>query len=119
MLREFLVIRDVGIGLDDVGEGGAGGLEASLDVFATCWIWARISPLPTQLPSRAICPATKIILRAPDRNDLGVGRLAGPDHDVDAVRLNLFTLDRHLFFSHRFLVDRHAGTGVLPLEDLR
>src|SRR5258707_1185038 len=33
----------------------------------TCWIWARMSPLPTQIPcaSRANWPATKIILPVP------------------------------------------------------
>ena len=34
VLGELLVIGDIGIGLDDIGQGGAGGFKAGLDVFA-------------------------------------------------------------------------------------
>ena len=89
MLREFLVIGDIGIGLDDVGEGGAGRFQTGLDVLPTCWIWARMSPLPTQLPcaSRASWPATKICRpAAADGDHMGIGRVAGPHHDMLALR---------------------------------
>ena len=67
VLGELLVVGDEGIGLDDVGESGAGGFETVLMFSPTCWIWARMSPLPTQFPraSRANCPATKIIFPVP------------------------------------------------------
>ena len=33
VLREFFIVGDIGVGLDDVGEGGAGGFEAGLDIL--------------------------------------------------------------------------------------
>src|SRR6516164_2038167 len=50
MLGELRVVGDVGIGLDDVGESGAGGFEAGLDILADLLDLGRISPLPAQLP---------------------------------------------------------------------
>jgi hypothetical protein len=32
---------------------------------------------------------------AAHRDDLRIGRLPRPDHDMDALRLNLLSLDRH------------------------
>jgi hypothetical protein len=67
VLLKLVEAGDIGVGLDDVGEAGAGGFEAVLMFSPTCWIWVRMSPLPTQFPSgsRASCPATKIIFPVP------------------------------------------------------
>ena len=34
VLLELIEVGDIGIGLDDIGQGGAGGFKAGLDVFA-------------------------------------------------------------------------------------
>jgi hypothetical protein len=67
VILKLVKAADVGVGLDNVGEAGAGGFEQVLMFSPTCWIWARMSLLPTQLPSgsRASCPATKIIFPMP------------------------------------------------------
>jgi hypothetical protein len=67
VLGELLVVDDKGVGLGDVGESGASGLKAGLDVLPDLLDLGDMSPLPTQFPraSRANCPATKIIFPAP------------------------------------------------------
>jgi hypothetical protein len=36
-----------GVGLDNVGPGGAGRLQEPVEVLKICFICARMSPLPT------------------------------------------------------------------------
>ena len=56
---KFVEISDEGIGLHDVGPNRTGRLEALVEVFERLFHLARMSPLPTQLPSisRASWPA--------------------------------------------------------------
>ena len=65
MLGELLVIGDIGIGLDDIGQGVAGGFKAGLDVFGDLLELGRHIALADVQPPcvlRANWPATKIIL---------------------------------------------------------
>jgi hypothetical protein len=98
VLGELLEIGHVGVGLDDVGEGGAGRLETGLDVLADLLDLGAHVPLADaialwvagQLPGDKDLPPG-----ATDRHDLAVGRLAGHNPDMHALRLDLFAVDRH------------------------
>src|SRR5262249_8859099 len=50
-LLELVEVGNKGVGLDDVGPSGAGRLQTLVEVLDACSICARMSPLPTQLPS--------------------------------------------------------------------
>src|SRR5580704_3284834 len=98
VLGELLEIGHVGVGLDDVGEGGAGRLETGLDVLADLLDLGAHVPLAdaialwvaAQLPGDKDLPPG-----ATERHDLAVGRLAGHNPDMHALRLDLFAVDRH------------------------
>src|SRR6516162_2137693 len=98
VLGELLVIGDVGIGFDDVGQGSAGRFEAGLDVFANLQdlgphvAFADANPLRV---ARQLAGDENHLAGAADGDDLGVSRLAVDHPDMDALRLNLLSFDRH------------------------
>ncbi len=65
----------------------------------TCSIWARMSPLPTQLPSRSrgVWPATKICRVPPTSidHDLGIQDLVAVFPHMQLVRLDALALGPH------------------------
>src|SRR5215469_2790976 len=98
VLREFRVIGNKSIGLDDIGEGGARRLETGLDVFADLLdLRAHVALADTIAVGVAgKLPGDKDHLpSAADRDDVRIGRVAGPHYDMEALRLNLLALDRH------------------------
>ena len=98
MFREFLVIGDVGVGFDDVGEGGAGRFEAGFDVLPDLLDLGAHVALPHAIAVGVAGELPGDKEHAPgaaDSDDMRVSRLPRPDHDMDALRLDLFPLDRH------------------------
>src|ERR1700730_5310477 len=99
VLGKFLVIGDVSVGLDDVREGGAGRFEAGLDVLPGLLDLGAHVALTDTIAVRGAgeLPGDEDHFPgAADRDGVGIGRVAGPHHDMDAMRLNFLALDRHL-----------------------
>src|SRR5262249_51714710 len=98
VLGEFRVVGDEGVGLDDVGQGGAGSLEASLDVLADLLdLGAHIALADTNAlrVTRQLTGDKDHFAGAADGDDVGIGRVSAAHADMDALRLNLLALDRH------------------------
>src|SRR5260370_41020580 len=98
MLREFLVIGDVSVRLDDVGEGGAGGFETGLDVLADpldLGVHVTLADAIAVGVAGELSGYEDLAAGAADCDDVGIGRGAGPHYDMEALRLNLLALDRH------------------------
>src|SRR6516164_285029 len=99
VLGELRVIGDVGIGLDDVGQGGADGFEAGLDVLADLLDLGAHITLANAHPlrvARQLASNEDHLAGAADGDDVGVPGLAVDHADMDALRLNLLAFDRHL-----------------------
>src|SRR5262249_21731504 len=98
VFREFRVIGDESVGLDDVGEGGTRRFEAGLDVLADL---LDLRPHVALADTIAVGVAGELpgdkhhLPGAADRDDVGIGRVAGPHYDMEALRLDLLALDRH------------------------
>src|SRR5208282_4116438 len=97
-LLKLLEAGDIGIGLDDVGEGGAGGLQAGLDIFPDLLDLGAHITLADTIAVRVAgeLPGDEDHLPgAADRDHLGIGRLARHHPDMDPGGLNLLAFDGH------------------------
>src|SRR5262249_58929205 len=90
-LRERLIVRDEGVGLDNIGPGRAGGLEAGVKVLEGLF---ELRPHVARADDVALSVACKLagdvdrLTRACDRDDVRIGGVPLLGADVPAPRLD-------------------------------
>ena len=93
MLEELLDVGDVGVGLDDVGEGGAGRGERGLDVLAHLTELRAHVAGPDDLAGRAAGELARHEdrLLALDDHHVGVEDVAADDSLAERQRLDVLS----------------------------
>src|ERR1043166_8317463 len=123
-LRERLVVRDEGVGLDNIGPRCAGGLEAGVEVLEGLF---ELRPHVARADDVALCVACQLagdvdrLTGACDRDDVRIGGLPLLHADVHARRLDPVDLHGHALSRSRCsspprmpLRSRHCNRAKLP-----
>src|SRR5215468_4401865 len=97
-LRERLVVRDEGVGLNNIGPSCASGLEAGVEVLESLF---ELRPHVARADDVAVCVACQLagdvdhFSRTGDRDDVRIGRLALLHADIHARGLDPVDLYGH------------------------
>src|SRR3984893_3574970 len=128
-LGERLVVRDEGVGLDNIGPSRASGLEAGVEVLKGLF---DLRPHVARADDVALCVTCQLagdvdgLTRVCDRNDVRIGGLPLPHADVHARRLDSIDLHGHNSSpQHMFISAEDAAaipasqTPARPADDAR
>src|SRR5205085_11358036 len=116
-LLELVDVGDKGVGLDDVGPGGTGRLEAPVEVLERLF---HLRPHVAFADTVAIDVAGQLaggvddLAAAAHRHDVRVGRLSARHSDIHTFRLKPLDLKHHCALLVRV---RHHAVGIGAQDD--